>query len=126
MSAKEMFEELGYKKIEDSSAIQYLNDGQQLRFWKNSKYIEMFGGKNIEVDLDNTEYYYAKNVYKELDTKALELQQYLIDKDKQYKAIESPIAKKNFEEKTAKEFKAKQVSTPKPAEVPKEVKNVLL
>ena len=55
-----------------------------------------------------TEYYYAKNVYKELDTKALELQQYLIDKDKQYKAIESPIAKKNFEEKTQKEFAAKR------------------
>lgn len=59
MNAKEMFEKLGYKKIEDVVAIQYINDGHQVRFWKDSKYVEMFGGKNFEIDLDNTEYYYA-------------------------------------------------------------------
>ena len=53
-------------------------------------------------------YNYAKSVFKELDSKSMELQQFIIDKDKQYKAIDSPIAKKNFEEKTQKEFQAKK------------------
>jgi len=55
-----------------------------------------------------TEYNYAKQVYKQLDDKILELQQFVIDKDKQFKAIESPIQKKNFEEKTQKEYKDKE------------------
>lgn len=54
------------------------------------------------------EYNYAKQVYKQIDDKILELQQFVIDKDKQFKAIESPIQKKNFEEKTQKEYKAKE------------------
>ncbi len=54
------------------------------------------------------EYNYAKQAYKQLDDKILELQQFVIDKDKQFKAIDSPIQKKNFEEKTQKEYKAKE------------------
>ena len=54
------------------------------------------------------EYNYAKKTYKMLDKKALELQQYLMDKDKEFKAIESPIKKKNFEQKISKEYKAKE------------------
>ena len=50
----------------------------------------------------------AKTITKEIDAKALELQQYLVDKEKQFKALDTPVKKKNFEEKTAKEFKAKQ------------------
>ena len=53
-------------------------------------------------------YEYAQKTYKELDAKVLELQQFVIDKDKEFKAIESPIQKKNFEEKTQKEYKAKE------------------
>ena len=55
-----------------------------------------------------SEYTYAKTSYKEIDNKVLELQQYVIDKDKQFKAIESPIQKKNFEEKIQKEYKLKE------------------
>ncbi len=55
-----------------------------------------------------SEYTYAKTSYKEIDNKVLELQQYVIDKDKQFKAIDSPIQKKNFEEKIQKEYKAKE------------------
>ena len=54
------------------------------------------------------EYNYAKQAYKQLDDKIMELQQFVIDKDKEFKAIESPIQKKNFEEKTQKEYKAKE------------------
>lgn len=55
-----------------------------------------------------SEYTYAKTAYKEIDNKVLELQQYVIDKDKQFKAIDSPIQKKNFEDKIQKEYKAKE------------------
>ncbi len=53
-------------------------------------------------------YNYAQKAYKEIDDKVLGLQQYLINKDKEYKAIESPLSKKSFEEKTEKEYKAKE------------------
>ena len=54
-----------------------------------------------------TSYEYAKAAHKEIDTKYLELQQYLMDKEKQYKNIESPITRKNFEEQVQKDFKLK-------------------
>ena len=54
------------------------------------------------------EYTYARNAYKDIDNKLLELQQYAIDKDKQYKAIESPIQRKTFEDQIQREFKAKE------------------
>ena len=55
-----------------------------------------------------SEYSFARNEYKDIDNKLTELQQYAIDKDKQYKAIESPIQKKTFEDQTQKEFQAKE------------------
>lgn len=53
-------------------------------------------------------YSIAKDAVKEVDAKALELQQYLVDKEKEFKALDTPVKKKNFEDKTAKEFQAKQ------------------
>ncbi|MDD3437332.1 MAG: OmpH family outer membrane protein [Candidatus Gastranaerophilales bacterium] len=53
-------------------------------------------------------YEFAKTAAKEVDAKALELQQYLVDKEKEFKALDTPVKKKNFEDKTAKEFKIKQ------------------
>ncbi len=55
-----------------------------------------------------SEYTFARNAYKDIDNKLLELQQYVIDKDKQYKAIDSPIQKKTFEEQIQKEYKTKE------------------
>ena len=46
--------------------------------------------------IDN--YDYAKQVTKEVDAKGLELQQYMVDKEKQYKNLDTPVKKKNFEE----------------------------
>ena len=54
------------------------------------------------------EYHYAQRVYKDIDNRYLDLQQYSIEVGKQYKTIDSPIAKKNFEEKAEKEFAAKR------------------
>lgn len=53
---------------------------------------------------------YAKAAAKEVDNKGLELQQFLVDKEKQYKSLETPLKKQNFEEKTKKEFEAKQAA----------------
>lgn len=53
-------------------------------------------------------YSYARDAIKEVDARALELQQYLVDKEKEFKALDTPVKKKNFEEKTAKDFKSKQ------------------
>ena len=55
-------------------------------------------------------YPYAQAISKELDNKSLELQQYLVDKEKQFKSLDTPLKKKNFEDKTKKEFEAKQSS----------------
>ena len=58
--------------------------------------------------IDN--YDYAKQVTKEVDAKGLEMQQFLVDKEKEYKALDTPLKKQTFEEKTAAEFKAKETA----------------
>ena len=55
-----------------------------------------------------TQYSYARNAYKDIDNRLLELQQYAIDKDKQYKTIDSPIQRKTFEDQIKKEFETKE------------------
>lgn len=50
----------------------------------------------------------AQQAVKEVDAKALELQQYMVDKEKQYKSLDTPLKKQNFEEATSREFNAKQ------------------
>ena len=59
MKAKDMFELLGYKQfIEDAITIQYLRDDKhQIRFWKSGKQIELFGGYELEIDLENNQYF---------------------------------------------------------------------
>lgn len=52
-------------------------------------------------------YNYAKEAFKTIDAKSTELQQYLLDKEKQYKNISNPVEKKNFEDKVQREYKAK-------------------
>ena len=56
--------------------------------------------------IDN--YDYAKKAIKEVDAKGLEMQQYLVDKEKEYKSLDTPLKKQSFEQKTAQEFKAKE------------------
>ena len=53
-------------------------------------------------------YSFAIQAVKEVDSKGLELQQYMVDKEKQYKSLDTPLKKKNFEDMTAREFKAKE------------------
>lgn len=56
--------------------------------------------------IDN--YDYAKQVTKEVDAKGLEMQQFLVDKEKEYKSLDTPLKKQTFEEKVSQEFKAKE------------------
>lgn len=51
---------------------------------------------------------FAQQAVKEIDSKALEMQQYMVDKEKQYKSLDTPLKKQNFEEQTAREFKMKE------------------
>lgn len=55
-------------------------------------------------------YDYAKQVTKEVDAKGLEMQQYLVDKEKEYKSLDTPLKKQTFEEKVAQEFKTKEAA----------------
>lgn len=56
--------------------------------------------------IDN--YEFAQRATKEVDAKGLEMQQYLVDKEKEYKALDTPLKKQAFEQKTAQEFKARE------------------
>ena len=56
--------------------------------------------------IDN--YEFAKKATKEVDAKGLEMQQYLVDKEKEYKSLDTPLKKQSFEQRTAQEFKAKE------------------
>lgn len=53
-------------------------------------------------------YSVAQAAIKEIDAKALEIQQFMVDKEKQYKALDTPLKKQNFEEATAKELQLKE------------------
>lgn len=55
-------------------------------------------------------YSFAIQAVKEVETKELELQQYMVDKEKQYKSLDTPLKKKNFEEMTARELKSKEAA----------------
>lgn len=50
----------------------------------------------------------AQQALKEIDAKGIELQQFMLEKEKQYKNLSTPLQKQNFETQTANELKAKQ------------------
>ena len=50
----------------------------------------------------------AQQAVKDIDAKSLELQQFMLEKEKQYKNLATPLQKQNFETQTANELKAKQ------------------
>lgn len=55
-----------------------------------------------------TSYPAAQQALKEIDAKGIELQQFMLEKEKQYKNLSTPLQKQNFETQTANELKAKQ------------------
>lgn len=69
-------------------------------------FAEGLGYINYEKVIAN--YDAAKSIAKELDAKGMELQQYLMDKEKEFKAIDTPVKKQAFKDKIANEYKAKE------------------
>lgn len=61
---------------------------------------------NYQKVLEN--YPAAQQAVKEIDSKSLELQQYMVDKEKQYKSLDTPLKKQNFETQAIAELNAKQ------------------
>ena len=62
----------------------------------------------INYDKVISNYQYAKNTLREIETKNNEIQQFLIKKEDEFKKIESPIQKKKFEESVRVELQAKE------------------
>ena len=62
----------------------------------------------IDYQKDQKNFPFAQQAVKEIDSKALEMQQFMVDKEKQYKNLDTPLKKQNFEEQTAREFKLKE------------------
>ena len=56
--------------------------------------------------MDN--YDFAQKAIKEVSAKELELQQFFIDKQKEFKALDTPLKRQTFEQKTAQELKIKE------------------
>lgn len=50
----------------------------------------------------------AQTAVKEIDAKTLELQQYMLEQEKQYKNLSTPLQKQNFENQAANTLKSKQ------------------
>jgi outer membrane protein len=50
----------------------------------------------------------AQQAVKDIDAKGLELQQFMLEKERQYKNLSTPLQKQNFETQTANELKSRQ------------------
>ena len=50
----------------------------------------------------------AQQAVKDIDAKGLELQQFMLEKEKQYKNLSTPLQKQNFETQAANTLKSKQ------------------
>ena len=50
----------------------------------------------------------AQAAVKELDSKSMDLQQYMVNKEREYKNLTTPVQKQNFESQTSTEFAQKQ------------------
>ncbi len=55
-----------------------------------------------------TSYPAAQQAAKEIDAKGLEIQQYWLDKEKQFKTLDTPLKKQNFEAQVRQELMAKE------------------
>ena len=64
------------------------------------------GSVNYREILEN--YSKAKAAQSEMEDKANSMQRFLLDKEKEFKKIESPVQRKSFEEQTAKNFAQQQ------------------
>ena len=69
-------------------------------------FAETIGMVNYKQLISN--YSKAKAAMSELEDKTNELQRYLLDKEKEFKKLDSAVQKKNFEDQTSRAFAQKQ------------------
>ncbi len=69
-------------------------------------FAETVGMVNYKTIISN--YAKAKIAMSEIEDKTNDLQRYILDKEQEFKQLESAVQKKNFEDKTAKTFAQKQ------------------
>jgi Skp family chaperone for outer membrane proteins len=74
----------------------------------NQAFTPAAGVGSIDYQKVQENYSFAKSAIKEIDAQTVALQQFMLDKEKQYKALDTPLKKQNFEAATAKEFKQKE------------------
>ena len=55
-------------------------------------------------------YLYAKNSMREIENKSKEIEQYLLNKEKEFEKIESPVQRQKFEETVRAELKTKELA----------------
>lgn len=77
-----------------------------LLFFAKPAFANVIGTVDYKEIVDN--YSKAKAAISQIDDRAVELQRYLLDKEKEFKKIDNPIKQRSFEEATAKEFAKKQ------------------
>lgn len=75
-------------------------------FFSLPAFAEQIGTVDYMKILDN--YSKAKTAKSQIEDRGLELQRFILDKEKEYKKIESPIQKKSYQETIAKEFAKKE------------------
>ncbi len=69
-------------------------------------FADTIGTVNYRELLEN--YSKAKTVMSELEDKSNDLQRFLLDKEQEFKKLDSAVQKKNFEDQTAKQLAQKQ------------------
>lgn len=52
-----MFKKLGYTKLEDAMTILYHFGNSQVRFWKDTKHIELFSCSTPDMNIEDEEYF---------------------------------------------------------------------
>ncbi|MDO5437467.1 MAG: OmpH family outer membrane protein [bacterium] len=77
-----------------------------MMFFTAPVFAETVGMVNYRQLVSN--YSKAKTAMSELEDKTNELQRFLLDKEKEFKKIDSAVQKKNFEDQTARTFAQKQ------------------
>lgn len=75
-------------------------------------FMPVFAGGVGYIDYEKVaqNYHYAKTTMREIETKGNEIQQFLINKEREFDKIESPVQKKKFEESVRAELQTKELA----------------
>ena len=75
--ADELFKKLGFKRIETRDIIEYYGGDEYfvVRFWRDKKQVELFGGEYVNGNLENNLYFvYGFELFKAINKQIEELE----------------------------------------------------